>query len=156
LALNIPANFGQYYFLYFNLETEGVALKLRLFLLTSILFFGLFTVACLWSAQLPATVPANAAAGKRVWQKHNCISCHTLFGNGGYLADDLTHITSKEDPSRLVDYLVEAPVMRPNRYKRHPALTAEDARDLVEYLKFVSTIPTLGWPPQPRKAGGGS
>lgn len=37
--------------------------------------------------------------------------------------------------------------MRPNKYTHHPALDEADAKNLVQYLEFVHTIPTLGWPP---------
>lgn len=97
-------------------------------------------------------MPEQAVAGKLVWQRNNCVSCHTLFGNGGYTADDLTHVTTKETPSYLINYLVEPPVMRPNKLTHHPALNAVDAENLVNYLEFVQTIPTLGWPPQREKA----
>ncbi|MCA0426451.1 MAG: cytochrome c [Bacteroidetes bacterium] len=33
--------------------------------------------------------------GKQLWQKHNCQSCHQLFGLGGYLGPDLTSIQNK-------------------------------------------------------------
>ena len=97
-------------------------------------------------------MPEQAVAGKLVWQRHNCASCHTLFGNGGYVADDLTHITTKETTSYLINYLVQPPVMRPNKLTHHPALDEADAENLVHYLEFVHTIPTLGWPPQREKA----
>jgi Cytochrome c. len=92
-------------------------------------------------------MPEQAIAGKLVWQRNNCVSCHTLFGNGGYAADDLTQVTSKETPSYLINYLVRPPVMRPNKVTHHPALDEMDAENLVHYLEFIQTIPTLGWPP---------
>ena len=104
------------------------------------------------SARLPSPIPEQAVAGKLVWQRHNCVSCHTLFGNGGYVGDDLTNITVKETPAYLINYLVQPPVMRPNKYTHHPALDETDAINLVRYLEFVHTIPTLGWPPQQEKA----
>ncbi|KUO78432.1 MAG: cytochrome C [Desulfosporosinus sp. BRH_c37] len=127
-------------------------MKLRTFWLLSILSFGLFIAVTLISARLPSPIPEQAVAGKLVWQRHNCVSCHTLFGNGGYAADDLTHITTKETPSYLINYLVQPPVMRPNKYTHHPALDEVDAENLVHYLEFVQTIPTLGWPPQQENA----
>jgi nitric oxide reductase subunit C len=33
-------------------------------------------------------------AGKMLWQKHNCQSCHQLYGLGGYLGPDLTNCYS--------------------------------------------------------------
>jgi nitric oxide reductase subunit C len=47
-------------------------------------------------------------------------------------------------------------VMRPNKHTHHPALNAEEARNLVQYFQYIDTIPTLGWPPQGEKVGGGS
>ena len=32
--------------------------------------------------------------GKMLWQKHNCTACHQLYGLGGYIGPDLTHIAS--------------------------------------------------------------
>jgi nitric oxide reductase subunit C len=31
--------------------------------------------------------------GKQLFQKHNCISCHQLYGLGGYIGPELTTIT---------------------------------------------------------------
>lgn len=129
-------------------------MKLRTLVLLSSLSFGLFVTTNLLSSTLPSDLSEQAKIGKNVWQKHNCISCHTLFGNGGYLGDDLTHITTKMNPSELVEYLVQPPVMRPNKYRLHPVLTEEDARNLVKYLEFVNNIPALGWPPQTQKGSG--
>lgn len=135
---------------------EGYILKSRTFFVLNMISFGLFVAITLISARLPAPISEQAVAGKRVWQRNNCISCHTLFGNGGYEADDLTNITTKNTPTYLVDYLVHPPVMRPNKRLLHPSLDEADAKDLVQYLEFVHTIPTLGWPPQQEKAGKGS
>lgn len=135
---------------------EGTVLKLRTFLLLSTLSFVIFVFVNLLSAKLPTAIPEQAVAGKRVWQRHNCVSCHTLFGNGGYVGDDMTHVVTKMKPPELVEYLVNPPVMRPNKYKRHPALSEADAKDLVQYLEFVNNIPTLGWPPKSERAGSGS
>ncbi|MDX5348875.1 MAG: cytochrome c [Hymenobacteraceae bacterium] len=49
-----------------------------------------------------AEVPASATQaplrqvteGKLLWQKHNCSSCHQLYGLGGYLGPDLTNTLS--------------------------------------------------------------
>lgn len=128
-------------------------LKLRPFLILSACSLVLFAAVTLLSARLPVPISQQAAAGKRVWQKHNCVSCHTLFGNGGYVGEDLTNIVAKVNPPQLVQYLIQPPVMRPNRYRHHPALKRTEAENVVSYLEYVHTIPTLGWPPQPQKAG---
>ena len=35
------------------------------------------------------------ASGKLVWQKYNCNSCHQLYGLGGFLGPDLTHVDKR-------------------------------------------------------------
>ncbi|EHQ92047.1 c-type cytochrome [Desulfosporosinus youngiae] len=125
-------------------------MKLRTFLLLGTLSFVLFVAITLVSSRLPSPMPESAVAGKLVWQRNNCVSCHTLFGHGGYEGDDLTHITAKVKSSYLINYLVQPPLMRPNKHTHHPSLNEEDAHNLVNYLEFVHTIPTLGWPPQPK------
>lgn len=134
------------------IELEGILLKLRTFLLLGTISFVLFVAITLISSKLPSPMPKAAVAGKSVWQRHNCVSCHTLFGHGGYEGDDLTHISTKKNPADLINYLVQPPVMRPNKYTHHPALDVEDAHNLVQYLEFVHTIPTLGWPPRQEDA----
>jgi nitric oxide reductase subunit C len=40
------------------------------------------------------------AKGKALWHKNNCISCHQLYGLGGYLGSDLTNVMSDEKRGR--------------------------------------------------------
>ncbi len=129
-------------------------MKLRTVIIISAMSLTAFILVNLASFRLPNPVPAGADAGKKVWQAYNCVECHTLFGNGGYVGDDLTHVIKKMNPEELRDYLVNPPVMRPNRKKHHPGVTQAEARDLVSYFKYVNTIPTLGWPPKPSRPGG--
>lgn len=96
-------------------------------------------------------MPEDAREGKTVWQEHNCISCHTLFGNGGYVGDDLTKLLERWSEDEVINYLTDPPVMRPNRERLHPALETADAKAITGYFKFIRDIPTLGWPPEPRE-----
>jgi nitric oxide reductase subunit C len=48
-----------------------------------------------WTAvDLREKISNDAASGKQVWQKYNCISCHQLYGLGGYMGPDLTNVIS--------------------------------------------------------------
>jgi len=114
-----------------------------------------FLISSFASARLPAPIPQDAVQGKKVWQSYNCISCHTLFGNGGYVADDMTHIVMKRGQDELKEFLINPPVMRPNRERLHPGVSSAEAEQLISYLKYVDTIPTLGWPPPAYTVKGG-
>ena len=124
-------------------------MKLGTFVIISVFSFGAFILTNFFSIQLPGTMPQQAVLGKRVWQSHECVSCHTLFGNGGYIGDDMTNIVSKRSSQELLDFMTHPPVMRPNHKKLHPGLTLKETKNLISYLEFVHRIPTLGWPPKP-------
>lgn len=124
-------------------------MKARTFVILTLVSLGGFLGASLISMRLPEPMPEQAVAGKHVWQAHNCVSCHTLFGNGGYIGDDLTHISAQKNPEELINFFINPPVMRPNTKKLHPALTKDEALHLAAYLQFINNIPTLGWPPEP-------
>lgn len=52
--------------------------------------------------------PYKAADGKRVFQAYNCMDCHTMVGNGGYLGPDLTREYAKAGPAWLAAFLPSA------------------------------------------------
>lgn len=93
--------------------------------------------------------------GKKVWQKYNCVSCHTLFGNGGYVGKDLTHITSLRSQTELLDFFSNPPVLPPHKKEKHPALSRKETERLIQYFEYIDSIPTLGWPPVPRSVENG-
>lgn len=128
-------------------------MKLRSFMLISALSLGGFTLMTWQSSQLTYPMPEEAIHGKQVWQEYNCISCHSLFGNGGYNADDMTRIVRKQSSQELMNFLVNPPVMRPNHNRLHPKLNQQEAQKLVQYFIFLDKIPTLGWPPKAQKPG---
>jgi nitric oxide reductase subunit C len=127
------------------------SVKLKTFILVSVIFFGLFTWANLASWSLPYPMEKEGALGKKVWQKYNCVSCHSLFGNGGYVAEDLTHVTMKRNREELQDFFRNPPILRPSKKKHHMSLTEKEAQNLINYLEYLNNIPTLGWPPAPMK-----
>jgi nitric oxide reductase subunit C len=95
--------------------------------------------------------------GKKVFQGRNCINCHTILGNGAYYAPDLTKAWL--DPAwgseAAREALMLAFLQNPDANARtfgtgrkmpNLQLTEEEARALVAYLKWVSSIDTNGFP----------
>ena len=99
---------------------------------------------------------ALVAKGKMTIQAKNCINCHTLLGNGAYFAPDLTkswldpYWGSKETREQLmVDFIKDPSNKLHNALgRRMPDLgvTDEEARGVVAFLKWMSTIDTNGFP----------
>ncbi len=99
---------------------------------------------------------ALVARGKMTIQAKNCINCHTLLGNGAYFAPDLTkswldpYWGSREIREQLmVDFIKDPSDKLHNALgRRMPNLgvTDEEARGVVAFLKWMSTIDTNGFP----------
>ena len=82
----------------------------------------------------PAEEQARITKGKLLFQKHNCSSCHQLFGLGGYLGPELTSAYS--DPQRGELYMRTFLRAGGQRMPKFGFSNAEiDA--LISYLKYV-------------------
>ena len=72
--------------------------------------------------------------GKALYEKYNCVSCHQLYGLGGYLGPELT--TAYSDPQRgelFMKALLQAGGRRmPNFHFNENEISA-----IITYLKYV-------------------
>lgn len=98
--------------------------------------------------------------GKRVWERHSCINCHSLLGEGAYFAPELGNVWvrygGREDAegarAALAAWMQSQPSGVPGR-RQMPNfhLNDQDLADLIAFLEWTSAIDTQGWPPN--KAG---
>lgn len=101
--------------------------------------------------------------GKLTSQAKNCMNCHTLLGNGGYYAPDLTKawidpawsetgpmmaMTGKSTKEEAMAEFLMHPSTYPTHARMMPELgiTADEAKGLVAFLKHMSSIDTNGFP----------
>lgn len=111
--------------------------------------------------------------GKKTTQAKNCIGCHTFLGNGSYYAPDLTKSwldpywkpIEDETETKTREEAMAAFLQNPGQYgssgfgtgRRMPNLkiTPEEAKGIVAYLKWMSSIDTNGFPAnfKPAKEG---
>lgn len=96
------------------------------------------------------------AAGKHVWERHTCINCHTLLGEGAYYAPELANVMTRwgvaDDPEIAFDVLkgwMEAQPSQIDGRRQMPQfnLTDQQLRDLAAFLLFVDEIDAQDWPP---------
>jgi nitric oxide reductase subunit C len=99
---------------------------------------------------------ATVTKGKLTVQAKNCMDCHTLLGNGAYYAPDLTKAWL--DPmwgppegraQRIADFLKDPTKFAYNSLQRkmpNLGITDEEAKAVVAFLKWMSTIDTNGFP----------
>lgn len=102
------------------------------------------------------TLTDSVAAGKHLWEKHNCINCHSLLGEGAYFAPELGNVMVRwavqDDPDAATEALKSWMQAMPTGIegrRQMPAipLTDEEYRELSDFLIWTSKINTQNWPP---------
>ncbi|MBB4018763.1 nitric oxide reductase subunit C [Chelatococcus caeni] len=100
------------------------------------------------------------ARGKHVWEKHSCINCHTLLGEGAYFAPELGNVWDRwggtEDPDTAREMLKAWMQSQPTgiegrRQMPQFNLSDQELNDLADFLEWTGRIKTQNWPPN--KAG---
>jgi nitric oxide reductase subunit C len=98
-----------------------------------------------------ANLTEQVKLGKDVWEKNNCIGCHTLLGEGAYFAPELGNVYQRFGESReaikaLIQY---RPVNGAPGRRSMPQfnLSEEELDAVVEFLVYTSQINTQNWPP---------
>ena len=95
--------------------------------------------------------------GKLTVQAKNCMNCHTLLGNGAYYAPDLTKAwldpawVHEDVREELIMAFLQDPAGNARTFgsgRRMPDLniTETEARGIIAFLKWMSTIDTNGFP----------
>lgn len=95
--------------------------------------------------------------GKKTTQAKNCMNCHTLLGNGAYYAPDLTKawldkgwISEDLRENLMVQFLMHpdknARTFGSNRKMPDLKITETEAKGIVAFLKWMSSIDTNGFP----------
>ncbi|MGE5547617.1 MAG: c-type cytochrome [Solirubrobacterales bacterium] len=124
-----------------------------------VVFAGLSaqTVASINDATARHPVSPSVAAGKVVWEKHACIDCHTLMGEGAYYAPELGNVWvrygGKEDANgareALKTWIKNQPTgVEGRRQMPHFNISEKELDDLVDFFKWSSEVDTKNWPPK--------
>ncbi|MDH3734407.1 MAG: c-type cytochrome [Gemmatimonadota bacterium] len=80
----------------------------------------------------------EALAGRALWHRHACQTCHQFYGQGGFLGPDLTNAASRVDSTRLASLLKVGS-------GQMPALALADA-EIAELSAFLGAMdrPEIG------------
>ncbi len=98
----------------------------------------------------------EVALGKHVWERHACINCHTLHGEGAYFAPELGNVMARwdvlDDPEGAAEALGGWMETQPSgvegrRQMPYFKLTEEETRALAEFLRWAGHTDLQGWPP---------
>lgn len=94
-------------------------------------------------------ITAKVAYGKEVWERHACIDCHTLQGEGAYYAPELGNVITRRGEPYVRVVLETAAKQGWGGTRRMPQfdLSKEDIDSLVEFFKWMNNVNTDNWPP---------
>ncbi len=101
----------------------------------------------------------DVVAGKKVWEKYDCIGCHTLIGEGSYYAPELKDVYSRKGPAFLRAFLKDpvkiwygtAEAAAGWRKMPNFHLPEEEIDHLIAFFEWGDKIDTHNWPPRPQK-----
>lgn len=88
--------------------------------------------------------------GKHLWDRSNCMGCHTILGEGGYYAPELTRVVERRGKEWIAIFIKDPEAMFPGE-RRMVKYDFDDAQiaDLIAFLEWIQGIETNGFPPKP-------
>jgi len=125
---------------------------------TFLIFIGL-TIYSLGAAQDQShseNITPQVVQGKKIWESNNCMGCHTLFGEGGYYAPELTKVIERKGegyvkavlmtPKKKADGSANAWQVGENGRKMVAyEMSEEDANAVVAFFKWAAEVDLNGF-----------
>jgi nitric oxide reductase subunit C len=128
----------------------------RFFLVGTALCFGAFILLTMDTlARIPEQtnqkeLSESAIRGKHLWDRSNCMGCHTILGEGAYYAPELTRVHSRRGALFIDAMLRDPQAMYPGRRKMQQYDFSEQERqDLIAFFAWIDTIDLNGFPAEP-------
>jgi len=91
--------------------------------------------------------------GKHIWERNNCMGCHTLLGEGAYYAPELTKVYSRKGEAYIKTVVMSKVPWAPRGRKMVAyGMSEDEAQDVVEFFKWVDKMDLNGFPPKPDPA----
>lgn len=129
----------------------------RFFFLGGTLFFSVIFIALTVDTirQVPARshqdrMTPDVVRGKHIWDRKNCMGCHTILGEGAYYAPELTRVVERRGKAWIAIFLKDPEAMFPGERKM-VNYHFDDAQisDVIAFLAWIGEIDTNGFPPKP-------
>lgn len=84
--------------------------------------------------------------GKHIWETNNCMGCHSIMGEGGYYAPELTKVVERRG-GPMIKAILQSPVpWAPNGRKMVAyEMSDEDAEAMVAYFEWIGELDLNGF-----------
>lgn len=97
----------------------------------------------------PENITAEVEHGKRVWERHACIDCHTLLGEGAYYAPELANVIDRRGEDFVRTVLETTRLQGWGTVRKMPKfdLSDKDINGLIALFHWMGNLKTSNWPP---------
>ena len=91
-------------------------------------------------------ITAKVVRGKEIWESNNCMGCHTILGEGGYYAPELTKVIERRGEGYVKAVLQSPTPWEPRgrkmvKYQMNDA----DAEAVIAYFQWIGKIDLNGF-----------
>ena len=123
------------------------------FLVGTFVTFAIFIGLTVYSLkQVQTEIPTDVAHGKNLWEKNNCMGCHTIMGEGAYYAPELTNVVERRGDDYVRGILMSKAPWQPRGRKMVAyAMSEQDANDMIAFFKWVGNLKLNGFENVDRK-----
>jgi len=88
--------------------------------------------------------------GKEIWDKNNCMGCHTILGEGAYYAPELTKVVERRGTSWIKIFLKDPEAMYPGERKMvNYHFNDQQIDDLIAFFDWIGKMDLNGFPAKP-------
>lgn len=88
--------------------------------------------------------------GKELWDSSNCMGCHTLLGEGGYYAPELTRVYERRGKTFIRAMLTNPEAMYPGQRRMQKySFTEEEIDAFIAFFEWIGKMQLNGFPPEP-------
>jgi nitric oxide reductase subunit C len=101
-------------------------------LVSAYLLYTLFVYTKGTSTESP--ISGEAIEGRQLFREKNCISCHQLYGLGGYMGPDLTNVISAKGEIYVRSFLENGTEKMPDF-----DLKENQVKSMIAYLTYVDS-----------------
>ncbi|MCB0389674.1 MAG: cytochrome c [Bdellovibrionales bacterium] len=92
----------------------------------------------------------DVVRGKHLFDKSNCMGCHTILGEGAYYAPELTKVFERRGEVFIKEILKAPQSMYPGQRKMTKYnFNEQEINDLTAFLRWIGTLDLNGFPPEP-------
>lgn len=129
----------------------------RLFFLSgTLLFSGVFlylTIDSMGSVPKQThteNITEEVKRGKHIFDKNNCMGCHTILGEGAYYAPELTKVYERRGPAWISQFIKDPEAMYPGQRRMVKYnFTDAEINDLNAFFKWIGEMDLNGFPAKP-------